>query len=154
MLHPLTQNRHLSLHNSLLLLSQVYPGCQRLFMRGFRFLLSLFNWSARKAFFLAASPSCIRLSPENVSAADEGPRRTREQTFDPGYPKGGWLLRSLSQGNLTSTCLYVLTVIRVTKTKNGVVYLKRNLLSFSFKDCSEDGKMGVDGANKTRGYSL
>ena len=131
MLHPLTPNGHLSLHNSLfirlLLLYQRYPGCQRLFMHGFRFRLSLFKWS----FFSRLPPSCFRPLAEDVSAADEASRRTREQTSDPGYPKD-WLWRSLSKSNLASTCLYVLTVIRVRITKNGACGLsEKEFIIFS-----------------------
>ena len=47
-----------------------YPGCQRLFMRGFRFRSSLCR-------------SCLRPSAEHVSACcrrNEAPRRTRDKT--------------------------------------------------------------------------
>ena len=142
MLHPLTQNRHLSFHNSLLLLSQGCPGCQRLFMRGFRFLLSLFNWSARKAFFLAASPLLFSVFARKCVCG----------WWRSSYPKGGWSLRSLSQGNLTSTCLYVLTVIRVTKNEKWCgLSEKEFIIFFVLKIVRTMRKMSVDGANKTRG---
>ena len=52
-----------------------YPGCQRLFMRGFRFRSSLKKWPALR--------SRLRPLAEHVSACgrrNEAPRRTREKT--------------------------------------------------------------------------
>ena len=55
-----------------------YPGCHRLFMRGFRFRLSLKKWPTRKvfskSFFLRPRRLCLR------PTADEAPRHTREKT--------------------------------------------------------------------------
>ena len=44
-----------------------YPGCQRLFMRGFRFRSSL-KKVTREKFFLAASPLVSSAEAEDVSA--------------------------------------------------------------------------------------
>ena len=53
-----------------------YPGCQRLFMRGFRF-------RSKSDPHEKLRPSCLRPSAEHVSACgrrNEAPRRTREKT--------------------------------------------------------------------------
>ena len=53
---------------SSLLREKLYLGCQRLFMRGFRFLSSLKKWLARKVFFLRLRRSCLRPKAEDESA--------------------------------------------------------------------------------------
>ena len=65
---------------SSLLREKLYPGCQRLFMRGFRFLSSLKKWLARKVFSrgFAARVFGRRLKTSRP-AADEAPRHTREK---------------------------------------------------------------------------
>ena len=55
----------------------LYPACQRLFMRGFRFRLSLKKWPAWKVF---TSGFAARVLKTSRPAADEAPRRTREKT--------------------------------------------------------------------------
>ena len=64
-----------------------YPGCQRLFMRGFRFR-SVLKSEVRekrkaKSFFSRLRRSCLRPSAEHVSAwawRNEAPRRTWEKS--------------------------------------------------------------------------
>ena len=65
---------------SSLLREKLYPGCQRLFMRRFRFLSSLKKWLARNVFSrgFAARVFGRRLKTSRP-AADEAPRHTREK---------------------------------------------------------------------------
>ena len=65
---------------SSLLRAKLYPGCQRLFMRGFRFLSSLKEWPARKVFSRGFA-ACVfgRRLKTCRPVADEAPRHTREK---------------------------------------------------------------------------
>ena len=74
----------------------VYPGFHRLFMRGFRFRLSIKKWATRKvfskSFFSRLRHSCLR--PKTCRpAADEAPHHTREKTsVTQGTPSHKWPL--------------------------------------------------------------
>ena len=74
----------------------LYPGFHRLFMRGFRFRLSIKKWATRKvfskSFFSRLRHSCLR--PKTCRpAADEAPHHTREKTsVTQGTPSHKWPL--------------------------------------------------------------
>ena len=74
----------------------LYPGFHRLFMRGFRFRLSIKKWATRKvfskSFFSRLRHSCLR--PKTCRpAADEAPHHTRENTsVTQGTPSHKWPL--------------------------------------------------------------